>query len=133
MVVKVLWPEEHSDVARSLLRRQADRWVAPDLLRYEVCNTIRKTRALRDAADRAAALASFLGMPITMLPLDRPMMTEALALALERELTAYDASYAVLARHLGTSLVTADDRFVRKMRDPRVVPLSEDPPEDVAA
>lgn len=129
MVVKVLWPEEHSGIADRLFERHGRRLAAPDLLRYEVANVIRHTDRLKPA-ERPVALANFQALPLRYVPLDDMALGEALHLALEREVTVYDASYAVLANRMGASLITADERFVRRMRDPKVVPLSEDPPED---
>lgn len=39
-----------------------------------------------------------------------------LQLALDFNVTAYDAGYAALARHLGVPLVTADEKLVRKLK-----------------
>lgn len=128
VVVKVLWPEEDSDIVRSMLGRGRT-IVAPDLMRFEVTNVIRFTESL-ESKDRQPALALFNLLPISFVPSDAELVTDALSIALARNVSAYDASYVAVARRLGTSLLTADEKFVKRMRDPKVVPLSEDPPED---
>jgi predicted nucleic acid-binding protein len=43
------------------------------------------------------------------------LVHEALDLALDRQISAYDASYATLAQSLGVPFITADERLVRKL------------------
>ena len=58
---------------------------------------------------------------------------EALGLAMDRDIAAYDAAYAVLARRLNVPLITADRPLVKRLRDTaiQVQPLDEwTPPSD---
>ncbi len=43
------------------------------------------------------------------------LVTEALGIAIAREITAYDACYVALARRVALPLVTADEALVRKL------------------
>lgn len=43
------------------------------------------------------------------------LMEDALVLAVEKNLSAYDASYAVLAKHLNIPLMTADEQLSKAM------------------
>lgn len=130
MVVKLLWPEEQSEVAESLVERCAGRLAAPHLLSYEVTSVVRHARRAGTTAEREKLLDEFHALPIRQLPLTPELHRQALTLAVEKNTSSYDAAYVILARSLGTSLVTADAKLVRAMRDPKVVPLSEDRPED---
>jgi len=86
--------------------------VAPELLAAEVANALLRyvrSGALR-TADARAGLATVLADPIALAPL-RPLVHPALDLALERDLSVYDACYVVLAERLEAPLVTADRRL----------------------
>lgn len=95
-----------ADVVRRLSGREL---VAPRLLAYELANTAwRKARkhpaqraAIRAGLDRALAD----DFAIVWSDVD---WAEVMDLALAEDLTAYDASYLWLARHLKAELVTLD-------------------------
>jgi predicted nucleic acid-binding protein len=59
-------------------------------------------------------LASLRALPFQVLDLS-PLL--ALDLAVDFNLTAYDAGYAALARHLDVPFVTADERMIRKLEN----------------
>jgi predicted nucleic acid-binding protein len=86
--------------------------VAPALLWYEVANLclgkIQAHPTQRDRIVRAFELARRL--PIQIVEVDHPAVVE---LAEETGLTAYDASYLWLARHLGGELITLDKGMQR--------------------
>ena len=85
---------------------------APDLIVAEVTNALR----LRIDSDRwpiqeaQRALDAFLMWPIALRS-SPPIASVALAVAVARGLSAYDAFYAVLAEALEIPLVTADRRL----------------------
>lgn len=97
----------------------AGRWVAatiaaadvaaPDLMRYEVANTIRR-HELADivSADQAAqAHADLLDLPVEAWPYE---LVADRAWALRHNLSCYDASYVALAELLEATLLTLDER-----------------------
>jgi len=91
-------------VAAALERQQ---WHAPAMLPFELTN-IARTRMKRAPAQAALieeALEDMLAHPISFDPVD---FTSVLNLAVETGLTAYDASYLWLSRHLDAPLVTLD-------------------------
>jgi len=89
---------------------------APTLLGFEIANvTLTKLKRHPNLADRIAArdrVAALFGlfdqMGIELMPVVHP---EVVALAERTGLSAYDASYLWLARHLGAELVTLDRRL----------------------
>jgi predicted nucleic acid-binding protein len=95
-----------SEMTERLANRQL---VAPRLLAYELTNAaIRKLRKHPDQASLIrGGLARALSPDFAIFWSDVEA-TLVLDLALEAKLTAYDASYLWLARHLGAELVTLD-------------------------
>ena len=100
-------------LAAEMSRRLADRQlVAPRLLAYELTNAaVRKLRRHPDQATLIrAGLVRALSSDFALFWSDVDT-APVLDLALETGLTAYDASYLWLARHLGAELVTLDSEL----------------------
>jgi predicted nucleic acid-binding protein len=80
---------------------------APSLVAYELASVARK-KALARPEQREAiawALEQVLTLDVQRIDVDQPAVLE---LALEAEITTYDAAYLWLARQLDASLVTLD-------------------------
>ncbi|MCE2469600.1 MAG: type II toxin-antitoxin system VapC family toxin [Dehalococcoidia bacterium] len=106
VVAAAAFEEERADEARTLLLA-ADSLAAPSLLYYELTN-IARTKSRQNPNDRiriAQRLLRAFSLNITLLEVDHPAVLE---LALEKNLTAYDASYVALARQLEAPLLTFD-------------------------
>lgn len=95
------------DVARGIFAAHA-----PDLITAEVANALRNVVATGDwpIARAQERLATFLRLPLVGAS-SRQLASEALALAVDRGLSGYDALYAALAEALEIPLVTADRRL----------------------
>lgn len=118
--IKLFLDEELSDEAEAVFRLlQADdppRFYVPDLFFIECANIlwkyVRRGDHLQENALRDIAA-------LTDLPLQRVstanLLPGALALALERGISAYDASYAFLAGSLDAPFVTADKTLFQKL------------------
>lgn len=97
-------------------RLEQRRLVAPTLLRYELASVYLKKR--RRHPERRPMLESMLLLHPEMGIEEVQVGThEAVVLAEERNLTAYDAAYLWVARRLRASLVTLDDRLVAAATD----------------
>lgn len=115
VAIKWFVPEEHSDAARGLLARGRAGQVAlhtPDIFAAEIGNVVwkkvrRRELSADDAWDVAAAI---LGTPMVVYG-SRPLLPQALRIALATGRTVYDSLYLGLADSLGCPLVTADRRF----------------------
>lgn len=118
VVVKLFAVEELSDRARALLAQVSGddpvTLFAPDLLYAECANVLWKrvrrfgyptNRAMRD-------IARLLKLSLRVHPTVE-LAEDALDVAIEFKVTAYDACYVALAEGLGVPLVTADERLVR--------------------
>jgi len=80
---------------------------------YEVGNALwKEARAVRLPWREAAGVLSRVLSSLKVL--DDPPLGKVLEVAVERDLTFYDASYAYVAETLGLSLVTQDRELLRK-------------------
>ena len=86
----------------------------PDLFYIECANILLKTmrRFGRSLEDSQADLADLRRLALRSTP-TADLMEEALVLAADKNLTAYDACYAALARRLGVPVITADERMAQ--------------------
>nr|WP_243843232.1 type II toxin-antitoxin system VapC family toxin [Sphingomonas vulcanisoli] len=106
--------EEGSADAIALLSR--DDLAAPTLLHAEVANTIwKKARRGEFAPDPGLVSLPEQIAEIIETHDETPVMARALAIAMELDHPVYDCVYLALAEALETSLVTADERFLRKL------------------
>ena len=116
--IKLFVVEEYSDKVHSLFEQLAgDTPVilyVPDLFYIECTNILLKyTRRFgRSLEDSKADLADLGRLSLRVVP-TAELMEDALLLASERNITAYDACYAVLATRLGLPLVTADEPLAK--------------------
>ena len=124
VVVKWYVPEPGSDAAAKLMRSGAT-LLAPDHIVAEVGNVLwkkvrRQELAAEDATDIADRVAT--GLPAT-LRASQPLLRAAVELATAYDRTVYDALYVALAVTEGTTLLTADERLVRALRDTPLEPF----------
>jgi predicted nucleic acid-binding protein len=115
--IKLFVNEPDSNAAHALFARLADdppaELFVPDLFYIECANILLKyTRRFGRLLDDAKAdLADLNLITLKSVP-TAALMEDALVLAHEKGLTAYDACYAVLARQLQIPLVTADEKVI---------------------
>ncbi len=109
-IAALLFGEPEAEVVASAL--DGAELVAPTLLNFELSNVCltkcRRHPDLRDALRAAFQLRGRLGIAETAVD-----HGDALELALKSGLTAYDASYLLLAQKLGVELVTLDEALTR--------------------
>jgi len=88
--------------------------VVPDLLLFEIANALRynptfSTKEIQEALD------TLFGIGIGIITPTFSLLSKAVELAGEFDLTCYDATYLALAEDLGLEFITADERFYRKI------------------
>ena len=117
--VKLVIAEELTEYAEALFAQlyadESAHFAVPDLFFIECANVLVKyVRRLNYPAHEARQDIA----QLTALHLERystsELASDALRMALEFELSAYDACYLALSKRLGVPLVTADERLVRK-------------------
>lgn len=115
VAVKWMVEEEQSDIARELLGRID--LAAPTLIHVEVANAIWKKRARGEIDDEKQLVLLPEMLASILQTIDEvPVMPRALALAFELKHPAYDCVYLALAELLDQQLVTADVRFLKRVR-----------------
>jgi len=116
--IKLCVEEEFSDKVQTLFARLADESPAelhvPDLFYIECANILLKytRRFNRPLEDSQADLADLYELTLKSTSTAN-LMEDALTLAHGKNLSAYDACYAVLARELELPLVTADEALAK--------------------
>jgi len=116
--IKLFVDEVYSDKVQTLFNKLAADipaiFYVPDLFYIECTNILLKyTRRFgRSLADSRADLLD-LGRLALRVVSTAELMDDALLLAVEHDITAYDACYAVLASRLELPLITADEKLVK--------------------
>lgn len=119
VILKWLLPEEGRDIALSFLDKHIndqEQVAIPELLYYEVGNILAvKTKLSEEAI--IEVMRYLFDLELSAFTLGQQEYLKAIRLSRLYEVSVYDASYVVLARSLGASFITADERLVRKMKD----------------
>lgn len=118
--IKLFVREEFSEQAHALFSHLAADPPAelhvPDLF-YIECTSFLLKYARRFGRSMDSSQADIADLRILLLKptSTADLMEDALVLAVEKNLSAYDASYAVLAKHLNIPLMTADEQLSKAM------------------
>ena len=119
-----------SDLDRALQLRQSmfERtvlFVVPALLFYELANALRHNPNF-SKKDVEQALHSLFEMGLEAKSVDEEVMEEAISLAFKHEVTVYDAYFLALAKKEGKPFITADYRFMGRVKGFReIIRLSD--------
>jgi predicted nucleic acid-binding protein len=121
VALKLFLSEADSDRAEALFARLGEERPptvhAPDLLFAECANVFR-TRVMRrllTASAAASALGALRELPLAMTSIHQ-IVEAALDVAIDREISVYDACYAAVALRFGVPLISADERLVAKLK-----------------
>jgi len=87
----------------------------PDLLIYEIANTLKYSNFSSPEIDRA--ISTIYSMDLFLVDPSQNIMRKASEIAIDKELSIYDATYVALAHQLSTKLITADKPLYRKTKD----------------
>ena len=110
VVIKIFFPEEGSDRALSLIRNHS--LIAPDLLLYEFSNYLALRRDITQD-DVEFLIKRFYRLPFEFFVLPENRFIEVCQFAKKLKVTAYDASFLILAKSLRIPLITADHKFYK--------------------
>ena len=133
VLFEALVPGPHTGVAAQVLL-SAPKLTAPDLIRIEVSGALTKAvRRKQISAEYAAA--AFTRLPMTLPPLEatEPLIDRSFALSLELGHPLADCVFLAQAEARSDTLLTVDQRFVRKLagtaHEGRVIALADWRPE----
>ena len=87
----------------------------PDLLIYEIANTLKYSNFSSPEIDRA--ITSIYSMDLFIVDPSENIMSKASEIAINNEITIYDATYVALAHQLSTKIITADKPLFKKTKD----------------
>ncbi len=127
--IKLFVAEEGSEAADRLFASLADdppaRFFVPDLFFVECGNILWKyvRRFGYPAEDARQDVVDLAQLGLNSIS-TADLLPAALDLALQHEVTVYDASYATLADRLGLPLVTADQTLARRLADSDTVVIT---------
>jgi predicted nucleic acid-binding protein len=108
------------DILRAILGSPQD-FAVPALFPYEMSAAL--CRRLRRAEDVASHLRALLALAIPIVEPDERLLVTAAEIAFECKVTAYDAAYLALARHLGGVWLTFDEAAYARVKDRRLAKL----------
>jgi predicted nucleic acid-binding protein len=111
---------EEADLDQALLLRQAFLegkvlFVVPDLLFYELANALRHNPNF-SKGDVEEAVHSVYEMGLEAKGAEESVMAEAISLAFKYDLAVYDAYFLALSKNEGKPFITADYRFVERLK-----------------
>jgi len=89
--------------------------IVPDLLFYEVANALRYNPYFT-IDDVKTALNTVIEMDLEVKGVDTDMITRAIEIAFEKDLTVYDACFLALSEIEKAYLVTADYKFTERVK-----------------
>lgn len=115
--------EELLQEAITLLKNSSD-ITAPDLIIYELANSW-STKTKLKTAQIKIFLKDLEETNIKIESVNFEIIRKAVDFSKKYHVSVYDASYAVLAQEKGCNFVTADSKFVKKVKLPFVKHLSE--------
>ena len=117
--IAIKWVIEEVGSPRAASLLDGSRLVAPDLLLIECANVLwKKVRRAELTEDEALVAVRLLQQADIELVPTRHLADQAVRLAIELDHPAYDCLYLALALANDWPLITADDRFVQRLRQP---------------
>lgn len=128
VIIKWFTEEEDKDraekIKQSLILGEVQ-VVVPDLLLYELSNSLRYNISLSEEEIKEAVSTIF-DLGIVLLVPEEELMNNAIEASLDFNISIYDAVFLSLARILGYYLVTADEKLYEKTKSLGFVRLLKD-------
>ena len=128
-IVSLAVPEEFSDWSATTLEKYKYLGTL-ELASYETTNALRNKVIQKELSENDAnrALREISGVigSLDIHPAQN-IITNALALALECNISVYDASYIALAKKLSSKLITLDVKFANKLKGTKYFEIFEHP------
>ena len=128
MIAALVTPEEHSDWASKRLSEYDD-FHALDLNYYEVSNALKYKKSEKfDAKDAIKAFIQAAEiMDLYAIHNFSEVINDAMVLAIELDITVYDAAFLSLAEKQDAQLLTLDQKLVKKLEGTKYYNFMEHP------
>ena len=97
----------------------------PDLQLYEIANALRYNNKLTKS-DVTLAVQSLIDIGINIIIPTMDIIESAIELAFKLNISLYDAYFVALANELKFTLITADEKLYRNIKDLKFIKLLED-------
>jgi predicted nucleic acid-binding protein len=127
VIVKWFVDEIYSENAKKLREEYVNgkvELVSPELMPYEVLNALKYTKLF--STDELKLIARSLSLyGFKLYSLSGKLSERTAEIAVEKEITVYDASYVALAESLNSKLYTSDDRLIDRVSLDFVVHIAE--------
>jgi len=104
---------EQTELALAVLARDPD-WRVPPLWRHEFLSVLAVHASHGNITEGECLTLFERAVSLLQAGEHQPGLSEALVLALQARITPYDAQFVVLARQLGSRLITSDRELLRK-------------------
>jgi len=116
LVIKEALSSEAHALFAHLARDPAARFCVPDLFYVECANILWKQiqRSGYPLADAQRSLTILAALALQSIPVTT-LVNDALTIAADQGMSAYDACYVAASQRLGTPLITADSKLVAKL------------------
>lgn len=129
VAIKWLTPEKEQNLIQSrnllkLLLAKEIKILVPDLIVHELSNALVKGKKA-SVGQAAEYLKEFLGLPLTVVPYSLPLLKETVNIAVQYDLTAYDAIFVALAKINDATLITADPKDQGKVKEVTILPIDK--------
>ena len=106
---------------RDLHLKRKEIIIVPHILVYEIANLLLYKNFTEK--EIISVLESLENFKIEVISLNFSDIVRVAILAKEREITAYDAAYVLLARNFGCKFITADKKLYKKVKDLNFIEL----------
>jgi predicted nucleic acid-binding protein len=130
IILKWFSESGESDVDQALQLRESMLegsvfFIVPDLLFYELANALRHNPKF-STKDVEQAVRSVFEMGLEVKSVNEEVMREAISLAFKHDVTVYDAYFLALSKREGKPFITADYRFMGRVKGFReIIKLSD--------
>ena len=125
IILKLIFKESDTPLALQLREDHItgeEKIAAPELLYYELANVL-ATKVLISVKNASSALAEIFNLEIETFTLGIEEFLSSIEVSDKYTISAYDASYVVLAERLNCDFITADVKLFRKIIDLKFVRL----------
>lgn len=89
----------------------------PELLLYEVANALKFTNSLLTGDKIKEKIESLIKLKINIYPFDYGILQLSVDVAIERDITIYDAYFLTLARETESIFITSDEKLYDRIGD----------------